>query len=88
MNDMAGLIYGLCALTSLLCAWLLLQAWSRSRYKLLFWSGLCFAGLTVNNIMLIADKLIFPDVEMTIWRLVTGLAPLIALLYGLIWDAE
>jgi hypothetical protein len=88
MNDMAGLIYGLCALTALLCAWLLLQAWARSRYKLLFWSGLCFAGLTVNNILLVVDKMIFPAVDMTIWRLVTGLAPLMALLYGLIWDAE
>jgi hypothetical protein len=88
MNDMAGLIYGLCALTALLCAWLLLQAWRRSRYKLLFWSGLCFAGLTVNNILLVVDKIIFPAVDMSIWRLVTGLAPLMALLYGLIWDAE
>ena len=88
MNDMAGLIYGLCALTALLCAWLLLQAWRRSRYKLLFWSGLCFAGLTVNNILLVVDKLIFPVGDMLIWRLVTGLAPLMVLLYGLIWDAE
>lgn len=85
---MAGLIYGLCALTALLCAWLLLQAWRRSRYKLLFWSGLCFVGLTVNNFLLVVDKLIFPAVDMSIWRLVTGLAPLMVLLYGLIWDAE
>jgi hydrogenase/urease accessory protein HupE len=88
MNDMAGLIYGMCALTALLCAWLLLQAWRRSRYKLLFWSALCFVGLTVNNILLVVDKLIFPAVDMSIWRLVTGLAPLMVLLYGLIWDAE
>lgn len=85
---MAGLIYGMCALTALLCAWLLLQAWRRSRYKLLFWSALCFAGLTLNNILLVVDKLIFPAVDMSIWRLVTGLAPLMVLLYGLIWDAE
>lgn len=85
---MAGLIYGMCALTALLCAWLLLQAWRRSRYKLLFWSALCFVGLTVNNILLVVDKLIFPAVDMSIWRLVTGLAPLMVLLYGLIWDAE
>lgn len=85
---MAGLIYGLCALTALLCAWLLLHAWRRSRYKLLFWSGLCFAGLTVNNLLLVVDKLIFPAVDMSIWRLVTGLAPLMVLLYGLIWDTE
>jgi hypothetical protein len=88
MNDMAGLIYGLCALTALLCAWLLLQAWRRSRYKLLFWSGLCFVGLTVNNFLLVVDKLIFPAVDISTWRLVTGLAPLMVLLYGLIWDAE
>jgi len=85
---MAGLIYGLCALTALLCAWLLLQAWRGSRYKLLLWSGLCFAGLTVNNFLLVVDKLIFPAVDMSIWRLVAGLAPLMVLLYGLIWDAE
>jgi hypothetical protein len=85
---MAGLIYGLCTLTALLCTWLLLQAWRRSRYKLLLWSGLCFAGLTVNNLLLVADKLIFPDVDMTICRLIMGLGSLMVLLYGLIWDAE
>jgi hypothetical protein len=85
---MAGLIYGLCALTALLCAWLLLHAWRRSRYRLLLWSGLCFVGLTINNLLLVADKLIFPDVDMTIWRLGTGLGSLMILLYGLIWDAE
>lgn len=63
---MAGLIYGMCALTALLCAWLLLQAWRRSRYKLLFWSALCFAGLTVNNMLLVVDKLIFPAVDINL----------------------
>ena len=85
---MAGLIYGLCALTALLCAWLLLQAWRRSGYKLLLWSGLCFAGLTANNFLLVVDKLIFPAVDMSVWRLVLGLGSLMVLLYGLIWDAE
>ena len=85
---MAPLIYGLCALTALLCTWLLLQAYRRSRYKLLLWSGLCFACLTVNNILLIADKLLFPAIDMTIWRLVTALIAIMVLLYGLIWNAE
>jgi Family of unknown function (DUF5985) len=46
---MAATIYGLCALTALLCTFMLLQAYRRGGYRLLLWSGLCFAGLTVNN---------------------------------------
>ncbi len=85
---MSGLIYGLCALTALLCAWLLLQSWRRSGYKLLLWSGLCFVGLTVNNLLLIADKLVFTAVDLLPLRLATGLIAIMLLLYGLIWDAE
>jgi len=84
---MAGVIYGLCALTALLCAWLLLQAYRRSRYKLLLWSGLCFAGLTLNNILLIVDKLVV-TYDLAIWRSATALVALMVLLYGLIWDAK
>jgi hypothetical protein len=85
---MAPVIYGLCALTALLCAWLLLQAYSRSRYKLLLWSGLCFAGLTVNNVLLILDKLVVPNHDLAIPRSVMALIALAVLLYGLIWDAK
>ena len=48
---MAAAIYLLCMLTSMACAGLLLVAWRRSRYRLLLWSGLCFAGLTLNNLV-------------------------------------
>ncbi|HWQ36140.1 MAG TPA: DUF5985 family protein [Blastocatellia bacterium] len=85
---MAALIYTLCALTALLCAWLLLQAWRRSRYRLLFWSGLCFVGLTANNIFLVLDKLIYTDVDLSIWRSAMALIALSVLLYGLIWNTE
>lgn len=85
---MAALIYGLCALTALLCAWLLLQAYRRSRYKLLLWSGLCFVWFTVNNVLLIIDKLVVPLVDLTTWRLATALIAILVLLYGLIWNTE
>lgn len=85
---MAGLIYMLCALTALLCAWLLLKAYRRSRYKLLLWSGLCFAVLTVNNMLLVIDKVVIPSIDMSMWRLVTALIAILILLYGLIWDAK
>jgi hypothetical protein len=85
---MAGFIYGLCTLTALFCAWLLLQAYFRSRYKLLLWGGICFLGLTLNNALLVMDKLIFPYVDLYSWRLVVGLMALLVFLYGIIWDAE
>ena len=66
---MPEFIYLLCAVTSLFCAWLLLRSYRRSGFALLFWSGLCFSALALNNMMLVLDKLVFPDVNFSIWRL-------------------
>jgi hypothetical protein len=85
---MAALFYALCTLTALLCACLLMRAYFRSRYKLLLWGGLCFLGLTLNNALVVADRLIFPDVNLLTWRLVVALVSMMVLLYGIIWDAE
>lgn len=85
---MGGFFYGLCALTALLCSFLLLRAYSRSRYKLLLWGGLCFAGLTLNNLLLIVDRILVPYVDLFTLRLVAALVAMLILLYGLIWDAE
>ncbi len=87
---MAPLFYGLCTLAALFCAVLLLRAYYRSRYKLLLWGGLCFLGLTLNNALLVVDKLIFPEPEVNLftWRLVTALVAMLVLLYGIIFDAE
>jgi len=85
---MVDLIYGLCALTAALCCWLLLLGYFRSRYRLLLWGGLCFAGLTLNNIFVIMDKVFFLQMDLSVPRMVTSLAAMIILLYGLIWDTE
>jgi hypothetical protein len=85
---MVGFIYALCALTALLCTVLLLRAYRRSNYKLLLWGGLCFAGLTLNNLLLIIDKFVVPYVDLTIWRLLVALTGVLIFLYGLIWDSE
>ena len=85
---MAALIYTLCALTALVCALLLLQAYHRGGYSLLLWSGLCFVGLTVNNALLVIDEIFVPDVDLSTWRLVIGLLAMLVLLYGLIWKVE
>jgi hypothetical protein len=85
---MAGMIYSMCALTAFVCAWLLLRAWYRSRYRFLLWSGICFSALTLNNILLVADKLFVPYTDLSTPRLVTALVAMLIMLYGLIWDAE
>jgi hypothetical protein len=85
---MAATIYGLCALTALLCTVLLLQAYRRSGYRLLLWSGLCFAGLTANNLLLVLDKLVFTAVDLSILRMSTALVAMAVLLYGMIWSTE
>jgi hypothetical protein len=85
---MATLIYGLCALTAFLCASLLLHAYWRSHYRLLLWSGLCFVGLTMNNVLLVLDKITFPLADLSLPRALVGLVAFAVLLYGLIWDSE
>jgi hypothetical protein len=85
---MAALIYSLCALTSLACSLLLWRAWLRAGHRLLFWSALCFAGLTLNNVLLVVDKLVLREMDLTTWRLVAALAAVLLLLVGLIWEDE
>ena len=85
----ASIVYALCALTSAAVAVLLLRGYARSRARLLLWSGLCFIGLTLNNLLLFVDKVILPDaVDLTLWRTATVVVSLSCLLYGLIWDVE
>lgn len=85
---MADIIYGLCALAAFMCAFMLLQAYRRSHYRLLLWGGLCFAGLTVNNLLLVIDKMTPPTVDFSMLRLATAFVSIFILLYGLIFDAE
>lgn len=86
---MAALVYVLGALTTLLCAILLLRAYFRVARRLLLWSGLCFAGLTVSNCLLFIDLIIMPtDVSLYTWRLATAAGAMVLLVYGLIWEGE
>lgn len=85
---MATLIYVMCAATALLCAVLLLRGWQRTRTGLLFWSGLCFAGLAASNVILALDRLVFTESDLTIPRLAVALVALLLLLFGLIWEND
>lgn len=85
---MAPFVYFLCALTAILCTFLLFRAFLKTKSRLLLWSGLCFAGLSLNNIILVLDRIIFPDVDFAKLRLISALIAMLPLLYGLIWDDE
>lgn len=85
---MAALIYSLCALTCVACAGLLFRSYRQTRLHLLLWSSLCFVGLTASNVLLVLDRLIYPDVDLSTLRLSAALVGLLLLLIGLVWEGE
>lgn len=85
---MGQAVYLLGIITSLLCAFLLLRGYVRSRQRLLFWSGMCFAGLTISNFLVFLDLVIIPQTNLYRWRLVSAAIAMAFLLYGLIWKSE
>ena len=85
---MGPAVYVLGALTSLCCAVLLLRGYGRGKKRLLLWSGLCFIGLTASNALVFVDLVMFPQVDLFRWRLITAAVAMILLLFGLIWESE
>jgi hypothetical protein len=81
---MAATVFVLSALVSLACAVLLLRSFARTRGGLLLWAGLCFAGLTLNNVLLFLDEA--GDVDLSTWRTLPALAGMLALVFGLVWE--
>jgi len=82
----AKAIYLLCAVTSLLAAWLLLRYYLARRTPLLLWSCIGFAGLALNNVLVYFDLVLFPEYDLSFARAVVGAAGMLAMLYGLIWE--
>jgi hypothetical protein len=86
---MVPVIYSLCALTSFACCVLLWRGWRAGGNRLLLWSALCFAGLTVNNLLLVIDKVVLPtQVDLYTPRLFSALVAVSLLLFGLVWEEE
>jgi len=81
-------IYLLCIITSALCAWLLLRAHSRTRTRLLLWSGLCFCFMAMQNVALLVDLYVLPTEDLRAFRVVPALISVALLLFGLIWETK
>jgi hypothetical protein len=81
-------VYILATVISLVCAFLLLRAFTAVRKRLLLWSGLCFLGLSISNAIVYADLVMYPEIDLYRWRLGTAAIAMLLLLYGLIWESE
>ena len=83
---MDKVIYGLCSATALACAVLLLRSHRRTGFRLLLWSGLCFVGLCITNVLLVLDRFVFLDVDLSSWRLGVGFVAMLLLVFGLVTE--
>jgi hypothetical protein len=83
---MAQLVFLLCIATSAACCLLLLHAHRRTRTRLLLWSGICFAGLTANNVLVFFDLVVVPQISLIVVRGLTTLAALSVFIVALIWE--
>jgi len=81
VNVLGTLVAGLCAV-------LLLRAFGSVRMRLLLWAGLCFAGLSASNALLVADLFIVPDLDLYRWRLAVAAGAMLLLVYGLIFESD
>lgn len=82
-------VFLLCFATSLVCLILLARSYFRTRMRLLLWSAVCFVFLSLNNLLLFVDVVVFPvEVNLGPYRQLTALIGLGVLLYGFIWETD
>jgi hypothetical protein len=85
---MAVAVYIMGILVTALCALLLLQGYVKTKQKLLLWSGLCFIGLTISNVLLFLDLAVWTEINLYTWRLSAAAVSLLVLIYGLVWESD
>jgi uncharacterized protein DUF5985 len=88
VNGLKIALYLVAVLSSGACALLLFRGYRRRRVRLLMWSGICFIGLTINNVALFVDLVVFPDLDLRVARLIPALIGMTLLLYGFVWDSD
>lgn len=82
------MVYLLCFATSSACAWLLGRSFRRVGARILLWSALCFVLLAFNNLALVLDLVLLPEMDLRLPRALIALAAVGVLLFGFVWDLE
>ena len=88
MNSFKAMLYAVATLTCIACTLLLVREYLRTRFRLLLWSALCFVGLSINNLLVYVDLVIYPGSDLRLLRAASALVGMAFLLYGFIWEAE
>jgi hypothetical protein len=88
MTLWASAVYVLCLLASGACAALLARGYARHRTRMLLWSSACFALLALNNLLVVIDILLLPNVDLSLLRTLCSLVAVGTLLYGFIWELD
>jgi hypothetical protein len=83
-----AIAYGLSFFTALACAVLLSRAYRSSRAPLIFWSALCFWGLSLTNALVFVDLVLVPERDLYPLRLGAGLSSIAVLLFGMVWESR
>lgn len=85
---MASAVYVLCAIASAACAVLLCRGYLRTRTRLLLWSTICFAFLAVNNVLLVAGRVIWAGTDLSLARGITSLVAVGTLVTGFVLESK
>jgi hypothetical protein len=82
-------LYALVMLTCIACMVLLFRGYARTGVRLLMWSALCFVGLSVSNVLLFFDLVLFPtELDLRLYRLGAAFVGLAFLIYGFISEHD
>lgn len=86
--SLAPVVYVLCLITSLLCSYLLVRRYFVQPTRLLLWSAACFVLLSLNNLFLVSDVILFPTIDFAPYRTAASLGAVVTLVYGFIWELD
>jgi hypothetical protein len=86
---MRAAVYILNCVTLAACSVLLLRGYWRGKQRLLLWSGLCFAGLSVSSLLVFVDLVVLPtQMDLYPMRLIVAAVAMVLLVWGLIWEGQ
>jgi hypothetical protein len=84
MNLWFDVLYLLCFITSLSCCLLLIRSYRRNRSKVLLWTAACFVLLALDNLLVVLDLIVLPNVDLALPRLLATLLAVSTLLVGFV----
>ena len=80
----AEITYVLCAVTSMLAALVLLRRYRHTPSRLLFWSAVAFCGLAIQNVLVVVDLVMVPQVDLSAGRALVAAVAMLVFVGGLI----